>query len=667
MDDCTNHWVFFCISDEGHRSGKDNQVESSLSVINLPWHRHDGKPDINQTSNKGFIDLTNTNKETVDQDYQTSQNVSIIDFSKQNLDTVSMKNDSSTGSVTQPYTKIQSTNDHCSLNSQVTDSRVAIRKSPAKNTAANQQNGTSSTPDIMINTDQEKRSAMLLMKARHTRLLKSRLMRDKKPKPYVNCKICGQRLENRNQIVQHSEFHQLMLQCSVCNASFASYCNLRRHCVGHVQTRLYKCCYCNCAYKRKDNLKTHMKKHANLQGAQTNKLQQYPTKPDNMVHSQINQCPLNNVSTEEPSSMSVAPVHVSNMASSSVNNREQTESHPSIPVQLSSAPSMESHIDLTMDADEPNSINASIEQPDIAAICDQMDKDKVSITESDVVNEAGDAGEAANQILNYTCSACSLSFSNICDLKKHIVSYHSDELDHSKQSSEHSAEGRQDLQTAKHPDTPISKSVLDTNVKIEDQYVPILDLQSDVPMSELQPPLPMSELQAPIPLSELHTHIQQAVASTENQHSDKDHNNTFSYMYSPVKTTTQPMSSKVHNVSKEPSLNIVNKKKFRKGINLVEGSPIICRLCGLIFRDIQSVFDHKECHPDLTPNCHSCLVCTLQLSSREGLRRHIKTHFGEEHQCHFCNSIYTRIDNLHTHMKNQHGWVKPNKYHRHST
>jgi hypothetical protein len=101
-------------------------------------------------------------------------------------------------------------------------------------------------------------------------------------------------------------------------------------------------------------------------------------------------------------------------------------------------------------------------------------------------------------------------------------------------------------------------------------------------------------------------------------------------------------------------------KKGRHGDRLDSITPI-CRICGIMFKDVQQVIDHKFEHPVEIPQAYGCTICNADLSSKECLRRHIRNHMGEEYQCYYCQSKYNRKDNLYAHMKNSHGWVRPCK------
>lgn len=686
--------ILFYTSDEGklHRTEKNSQVSSSLSVINLPWTSNEETEklsnNLSQCSSKDLIDLTeNKINSTEDDQYHTSQNVSVIDFSDQNLDTTSTCHEnqfSNLKSLTEIQPTLSSRGANSSVKSSQLNTSIQIPETSANSvynpvTANNHGQLTIASrheyQHHLVNNINNVRKQAMLMKARHMRL-KSRLMRDKKPKIFVQCKLCGQRLDNCQQIVEHSENHKLQLQCCVCNAKFASYCNLRRHCVGHVQTLLYKCLYCSCAYKRKDNLQTHMKKHANLQGSAPNRLQQYQPKSVNMVHFHTSsqkyvQSDSTN-RTARPLTTAVYPVKLSSHASVSAN----------IGKQLNIA------VDQQVDINSP--VGFDITSPDRLDTQTNHEADSIVPVEIQSDMQQGDKSSEITKQSQDTMSSKTLPTNPSIDL---TVDFSCEQQSTEKQNTI----SLTDAKCAGMPKIIMEKTSGETNVTnmnilpivINDEDGQDIDLQSNPDRTRQILNYTCSACSLSFgSINNLKRHIVSlhseeieqssdykslpevpVIGSEEADVIDIEHLNKFSFIYHSVENAELNVANTRHKANNADHLTRNtphSNKKVRRGVNLVHGAPK-CWVCGVTFESTLTALEHKICHPNEIPQCNGCTICKLELSSRETLRRHIRTHFGEEHQCQFCNSTYTRLDNLYTHMKNQHGWVKPNKYSRNTT
>lgn len=219
-----------------------------------------------------------------------------------------------------------------------------------------------------------------------------------------------------------------------------------------------------------------------------------------------------------------------------------------------------------------------------------------------------------NRILNYSCSSCNLRFDEVENLKRHILLYHSEEI-HTQNKVD-----------------PFGRENLDI-VKTEHN-------RENFPAGNDSPIFDIGKLGE---FTNEFMVVTQGTDSSVSLHSSNENT---------------PMTCSASLFNNSPLMTL--RKKGRYGDRLASITPI-CRICGIMFTDIQQAVDHKVEHPIEIPHMYGCTICTADLSSKECLRRHLKNHMGEEHQCYFCPSKYSRVDNLYTHMKNSHNWVKPYK------
>ncbi|XP_063435263.1 uncharacterized protein LOC134716296 [Mytilus trossulus] len=547
-----------------------------------------------------------------------------------------------------------------------------------------------SSPNIPKVVDAPHERRMLKMKPKFMRIKSLVVTRDKKQDVY--CKLCQQKLDSCNDIMVHSDQHNLHLACCVCEAKFGSYCNMRRHCIGHVQSILYKCSLCHCAYKRKDNLNTHIKKHY------TSGVSSWRCQVRNSYHRSMSQLSKTNtvakpkVPKPHILNSSRMQTHTASIASSTSLSSDQfpyqlnTPEKSGFEVRNTPDPDCsllnlsENHIDLTSDddlvevenvladklssglgtSDQTNPVfttepytHTEIEEMESNAseLTTENQSNKPSSSSSDAENlqEKGIV-EPPKQIMNYTCSSCSLHFEQIDHLKRHIVSFHSEELN-----------PRNDTQN-KGDNSVILESDIKTETHDTSQDSQIIDIGK---LGEFSHNL-AKQLVENVQDNIMHVEHLNIGHYTTNENSPKNsqknsiyHPNLGSYSAN-ENSPKSSHNSAINHSEGNAQMNNRPMKKGRSGTSLGSVTPI-CRVCGFMFNDIQTAVDHKMNHPAEIPSMFGCTICNTDLSSRECLRRHIRSHMGEEHRCSYCHSKYSRLDNLYTHMKNAHGWVK-NKY-----
>lgn len=719
-------------------------MSSSLSVITLPefstkqYQATDRKrkletQDIQTLSNHSSYTDVRTNKETGSQEnsrnvdeFASSHNVSIIDFSKPiDTSTPQSSRPGIQGSVLNDNNKVQghtlnkiqkvqghvSNQKNTSALSYIPLADISKIKSLPK---ANNVNNT----DLQMTKDIPKTVGMLNGKQdyghinsqkldttntahgmpktlaspheRKVSIIKTRpkLMRikslvvTKEKKNDVKCGICLQKLESCADILSHSKLHDLDLACCVCEAKFASYCNMRRHCAGHVQTILYMCSLCHCAYKRKDNLQTHIKKHylhANRAFTGRHHMK-YPHLRS------LSQSTKTFVLTQHSNMANQKRADIGETTNSQHHEHENEESNctitrvdrgPEIRASNSLSNAEDHQIDLTsddeqikdsveMNVDESNTIHQDMEvnmpsnhdrQPNdltnhdlesnMATNSTQLESEAEekhqSTYESDRVMSHAESTcntqenvSVSNQILNYNCSSCGVNFDQLENLKRHIFSSHSEEIHNQSENNE------------------VDASVLNLDpIKIE--LFEENNSQNKVPVVE-------NEMQI-IDIGKLSEFSGQYNPLNQSNEIRPEDLNMVTGMYSADGNfQTPPMGNPFGEayLSSSAAKSLKGYKKGRHGDRLDSITPI-CRICGIMFTDVQQVIDHKFEHPVEIPQAYGCTICNADLSSKECLRRHIRNHMGEEYQCYYCQSKYNRKDNLYAHMKNSHGWVRPCK------
>ncbi|VDI09743.1 Hypothetical predicted protein [Mytilus galloprovincialis] len=541
------------------------------------------------------------------------------------------------------------------------------------------------SPNIPKVVDAPHERRVLKTKPKFMRIKSLIVTRDKKQDVY--CKLCQQKLDSCNDIMVHSDQHNLHLACCVCEAKFGSYCNMRRHCIGHVQSILYKCSLCHCAYKRKDNLNTHIKKHY------TSGVSSWRCQVRNSYHRSMSQLSKTNT-VAKPKVPKPLILNSSSMQTHTTSMATSTSLSPDrFPYQLNTAEKSgfevtktpdcsllnlsESHIDLTSDDDLVevenvlvNKLSSGLETSDLTksvlttepnprSEVEGMESNASEFSTENKSNKPGSRSpdtenlqeqgqsEPPKQIMNYTCSSCNLHFEQIDHLKRHIVSFHSEELNPC-----NDAQNKGD-----------NSIILESDIKIESidtsQDSQIIDIGK---LGEFSHNL-AKQLVENVQDNVMHVeHLNMGHYTTnENspKHSQKNsiyHSNLGSYTAN-ENSPTSSNNSAINHSEGNAQMNNRPMKKGRSGTSLGSVTPI-CRVCGFMFNDIQTAVDHKMNHPAEIPSMFGCTICNTDLSSRECLRRHIRSHMGEEHRCSYCHSKYSRLDNLYTHMKNAHGWVK---------
>ena len=498
----------------------------------------------------------------------------------------------------------------------------------------------------------------------------------KEKKNDVKCGICQQKLESCADILSHSKLHDLDLACCVCEAKFASYCNMRRHCAGHVQTILYMCSLCHCAYKRKDNLQTHIKKHyLHSSGTFTGRHHmKYPhlrslsqstktfvlTKDSNMANqkradkggtansqheNEQSNCTITRVERgpeiRESNSLSNAEDHQIDLTS----DDEQIKDSDKMNVDESDTKLQDMEVNISSNHDmQPK--NLTITNHDLESnmatnsiqLENEAEKKHQSTYESDRVVSLAESTcntqeniSVSNQILNYCCSSCGVNFDQLENLRRHIFSSHSEEIPNQSENNEVDA-------SVLNLD-PIKIELFEENNsqnKVMENEMQIIDIGKLSEFSGQYNPLNQSNEIRPEDLN-------LAMYSADGNFQTPPMGNPFGEAY--------------HNSSAK---SLKGFKKGRHGDRLDSITPI-CRICGIMFKDVQQVIDHKFEHPVEIPQAYGCTICNADLSSKECLRRHIRNHMGEEYQCYYCQSKYNRKDNLYAHMKNSHGWIRPCK------
>ncbi|CAC5381401.1 KRAB [Mytilus coruscus] len=734
----------------------EDKVSSSLSVITLPGSftqtidcnkqrnlNHDNQKGFNHIEYRSdFVSkeaLSQENKipgssGNIDDEFTKNHNVSIIDFSKQRLDPSLQsrpfsgnpvnqnRNNFKPSSKTVPnISQTRSFNQSAAVRSVhmpnvptsipktvpmvtpvIQDNFQIPRKIPKTvqmvageqplNGADGQHVQKQSSLNIPKVVDAPHERRMLKVKPKFMRIKSLVVTRDKKQDVY--CKLCQQKLESCNDIMLHSDQHNLHLTCCVCEAKFGSYCNMRRHCIGHVQSILHKCSLCHCAYKRKDNLNTHIKKHYTTgvsswrcqvrnsylrsisQLSKTNTIAKVPKPPIPNSSRMQTQTPLLSSSTSLSSDQFPYPL---NTAEKTINSGFDVKKTPDCSMSNSS----ENHIDLTSDddllevqnvgADKPSSEpeNSGLTnpvfttEPNTCSEIEEMESNaselstenqshKPSSSSSDAENlQEKEKVELPKQIMNYTCSSCSLNFEQIDHLKRHILSYHSEEIDPC-----NDTQNKGD-----------NSNILESDVKMESydtsQDSQIIDIGKLGEFSHQLAKQLVENVQDNVMGIENSNMVHYSTNENSPKSSQKNsiyHSNMSNYTANENSPSSSQTTAINHSEGKS-QINNRSLKKGRSGTSLSSVTPI-CRVCGFMFNDIQTAVDHKMNHPAEIPSMFGCTICNTDLSSRECLRRHIRSHMGEEHRCTYCHSKYSRLDNLYTHMKNAHGWVKQNKYDR---
>lgn len=80
----------------------------------------------------------------------------------------------------------------------------------------------------------------------------------------------------------------------------------------------------------------------------------------------------------------------------------------------------------------------------------------------------------------------------------------------------------------------------------------------------------------------------------------------------------------------------------------------ICRLCGMYLESGSHIVQHGTQVHRGQIDLSTCCVCYTKLSGYDSLYRHCQLHFGAMFSCQYCNSKFTRKDNLTRHIKNTH-------------
>ncbi|XP_061881579.1 gastrula zinc finger protein xFG20-1-like [Entelurus aequoreus] len=85
-----------------------------------------------------------------------------------------------------------------------------------------------------------------------------------------------------------------------------------------------------------------------------------------------------------------------------------------------------------------------------------------------------------------------------------------------------------------------------------------------------------------------------------------------------------------------------------------KGTPFSCLVCGQIFPDKTQVKRHMRTHTGENPS--SCSVCGKGFSEKKHARRHMKTHTGEKHfRCSVCFKSFNQKHYLQSHMRTHTG------------
>lgn len=525
----------------------------------------------------------------------------------------------------------------------------------------------------------------------------------------AKCCACGDVLTSFADNQTHSIRHNLHNQCVVCGIKLPVTSNLRRHFFGHIHHVAFTCPFCPAMYRRKDNLTSHLFQKHNINSMQRRsqqmlaRMDKVPKQDQEGDGTRKSSASLHDLSDPQQSvtdrevqptspmpadATDTSALSTTTTASDSVMQHQMDTSDSSCsqqPEERQPYPEPESgqsdSCPIEIKEEPEGHFNNNVVQiPTQTVLGDKQSEsdqtDNVALHSDGTPHQAnmqddGSLYRSSGSILNYSCSACDVKFSELEKLHHHVATFHSDEVSTSGTGEEANAnmgngftitpttssEGHGDSLEGQtmylYSDTSrsdmIDQAIRSATNNRRDQVEEVIDIENLGDMSNYQQ-------------TDFATNHQDGISfkSREDMLSKSSEflGPAYQSMFPPPYESSQSNSMYQGFNMDSSSTGSCGRNRISKGNNK-------CSVCGVSMTTWEAILEHGDQHSGMLPTDlgagrrFPCVVCKTVLSTKDSLRRHAINHMGVQHFCTMCSAVYSRRDNLLKHMRDTHGVHSP--------